>query len=193
MAKQTTQLNLSHGYETDAEHRHAHLRLWLRLLTCTSLLENEIRKRLKAAFGETLPQFDLMAQLERHPGNLTMGELSQRLMVTSGNVTGLVDRLIRRGMVQRIPSPTDRRILYVTLTHKGRTLFRTMASRHERWVKELLGNLDNADVERLMELLATTRESVGDVIKAASDRGARSRTVRKLPRKSRKVAVGSKR
>ncbi len=88
---------------------HESLRLWLRLLTCTLTIERRVRARLRERFAMTLPRFDLMAQLERHPEGLKMGELSRRLMVTSGNVTGLTDQLVREGLVERTPIPADRR------------------------------------------------------------------------------------
>src|SRR5262249_20722600 len=98
---------------TDLESRvhddhHDSLRLWLRLLTCTSLIEGRIRARLREAYATTLPRFDLMAQLERYPSGLTMGELSRRLMVTGGNVTGITDQLVDDGLVERRAIPGDR-------------------------------------------------------------------------------------
>ena len=79
------------------------LRLWLRLLTCTTLIENEVRRRLRDQFGITLPRFDLLAQLDRAPNGMTLGELSQRMMVSNGNITGLVDRLCEQGLILRRP------------------------------------------------------------------------------------------
>src|ERR1700761_7464393 len=92
------------------------LRLWLRLLTCTTLIEGEVRTRLRARFGVTLPRFDLMAQLERAPEGLTLGDLSRRMMVSNGNITGLVERLVESGHIVRVPHVADRRIVYVRLT-----------------------------------------------------------------------------
>jgi DNA-binding MarR family transcriptional regulator len=103
------------------------LRLWLRLLTCTTLIESEVRRRLRENFDVTLPRFDLLAQLDRAPNGITLGELSQRMMVTNGNITGLVDRLEDQSLVKRRPSPKDRRVQYVELTANGRKFFRTMA------------------------------------------------------------------
>src|SRR5687767_14029224 len=91
------------------------LRLWLRLLTCTTLIENEVRRRLRDNFDITLPRFDLLAQLERAPDGMTLGELSQRMMVSNGNITGLVDRLCEQGLISRRPSPSDRRVQIVSL------------------------------------------------------------------------------
>ena len=86
------------------------LRLWLRLLTCANLVEGMVRTRLRAEFGVTLPRFDLMAQLERAPEGMTLGALSRRMMVSNGNVTGLVERLVALGQVERARDPRDGRV-----------------------------------------------------------------------------------
>ena len=117
----------------DAETRatsddHHALRLWLRLYACTSLVESRVRRRLQTRFGTTLPRFDLMAQLDRSPQGLRMSELSSRLMVTGGNVTGLTDSLEDEGLVVRESDGADRRALRVKLTREGRRVFRAMAT-----------------------------------------------------------------
>ena len=93
--------------ERPGDHK-TELRLWLRLLTCTTLIENEVRRRLRDNFDITLPRFDLLAQLDRAPDGMTLGELSQRMMVSNGNITGLVDRLVGQGLIRRRPVPNDR-------------------------------------------------------------------------------------
>ena len=103
---------------------HAVLRLWLRLLASTTQIENEVRRRLRERFGISLARFDYMAQLDRAKGGLKMSELSQRLMVTGGNVTGVTDQLEAEGLVKRAAHPTDRRAYAVQLTPAGRRLFR---------------------------------------------------------------------
>ena len=142
------------------------LRLWLRLLTCTTVIENEVRRRLREHFDVTLPRFDLLAQLDRAPNGITLGELSQRMMVTNGNITGLVDRLEQQGLVKRRTSPRDRRVQYVGLTAQGRKFFRAMARANADWVGEIFAELSGDDVERLMQLLSKTktsaRKSVGN-------------------------------
>ncbi|HBZ07316.1 MULTISPECIES: MarR family winged helix-turn-helix transcriptional regulator [Massilia] len=132
---------------------HQSLKLWLRMLSCTVRIENEIRTRLRAGFGITLPRFDLMAQLERHPDGLRMGELSRRMMVTGGNITGITDQLEREGLVARVPDPQDKRAFAVRLTPAGRDAFAAMAKVHEGWVEELLGHVPAEDKERLIGLL----------------------------------------
>lgn len=141
-------------YETrGTEDDHEALRLWLRLLTCTNLIESDIRRRLSQQFATTLPRFDLMAQLERAPGGLTMGELSKRMMVTGGNVTGITDQVEREGYVVREVDPADRRVFRVRLTDKGLVAFRRMAAEHEKWIRELMGGLDEDEVRQLFALL----------------------------------------
>ena len=146
--------------ETRATSEHApDLRLWLRTLACTNLIENYIRSRLRAEFGITLPRFDLMAQLERSPQGLKMGELSKRMMVTGGNVTGITDQLVAEGLVVREDSPQDRRAYIVKLTPQGRQSFRKMAEAHEKWVVELFGGMDPKQRGQLYELLALLKTS----------------------------------
>ena len=133
---------------------HQALKLWLRLLACATRVEDQIRNRLRQQFDTTLPRFDLLAQLERHPEGLSMRELSQRLMVTGGNVTGVVDQLEAESLVQRQPHASDRRSFTVTLTPTGRRLFRRMAATHEAWVVELLGGWSAAQKTEVYGLLA---------------------------------------
>jgi DNA-binding MarR family transcriptional regulator len=125
------------------------LRLWLRLSACTVRIENQIRFRLRRDFNTTLPRFDLMAQLERCAGGLRMNELSERLMVSGGNVTGITDQLEREGLVARTPYPGDRRAFTVKLTEAGVKRFREMAICHEQWIIELLGGLSREEKEMM--------------------------------------------
>src|SRR4026208_549638 len=85
------------------------LRVWLRLLACTQLVEKQVRSQLRSQFGTTLPRFDLMAQLERSPHGLKMNEVSRRMMVTGGNITGITDQLVAEGLVDRVEVEGDRR------------------------------------------------------------------------------------
>jgi DNA-binding MarR family transcriptional regulator len=137
---------------------HQSLRVWLRMLSCTVLIEDQIRSRLRNEFGITLPRFDLMAQLERHPEGLRMGELSKRMMVTGGNITGITDQLEQEKLVVRVPDPNDRRAYSVKLTAAGRRAFERMASVHEGWIDELLGGLSNAEKSKLTELLSKVKQ-----------------------------------
>jgi DNA-binding MarR family transcriptional regulator len=137
---------------------HRALRLWLRLLTCSQLIERHVRSRLRGRFGITLPRFDLMSQLERHPEGLKMNELSRRMMVTGGNVTGIVDQLGKEGLVERVVEPADRRAFRVRLTRAGDKAFAEMARAHEEWVVELLARLGRRDSDALMQLLARLKQ-----------------------------------
>ena len=135
------------------------LRLWLRLFSCTTMIEREIRRRLRETFHTTLPRFDLMAQLDKMPDGMKLGELSQRLMVSNGNITGLVDRLVSQGLLDCQPAPNDRRTQIVRLTASGRRQFRTMATAHEGWIAEIFAGLDSDDIARLMKLTAQAKQS----------------------------------
>ena len=139
------------------------LRLWLRLLTCANLVEALVRTRLRVQFGATLPRFDLMAQLEKAPDGLTLGELSRRMMVSNGNVTGLVERLEQARQVARTPHPTDRRAFRVRLTEGGRRAFLAMAEAHQGWIKEAFAGLPPEDRPVLMAALARMKGSVRGV------------------------------
>ena len=139
---------------------HEALRMWLRLLTCTTMIERGIRRRLRERFAITLARFDLLAQLERVPAGMRMGDLSHRLMVTGGNVTGLVAQLVAEGLVEREPVPQDRRAHLVRLSARGREAFAAMAQEHERWIVALTADLSEDDVERLHGLLGRLKASV---------------------------------
>ena len=136
------------------------LRLWLRLLTCTNLIEGEVRGRLRKRFDVTLPRFDLMAQLDKAPDGMTLSDVSKRMMVSNGNVTGLVERLVETGHLDRRTSATDRRVQVIRLTKSGRAEFRRIATEHHTWISEMFGNLTPKDVRELMRLLAKTKGSV---------------------------------
>ncbi len=143
------------------------LRVWLRLLSCANRIEREVRRELRSAFGMTLPRFDLLSQLERAPAGLTMGELSRRLMVTGGNVTGLIDRLVAEGLVRRTPVPNDRRAARVRLTPAGAAAFRAMLPNHEAAIAAKLGAMKRSDLRQLQVLLGRLRNHLHDT---AADR-----------------------
>ena len=136
------------------------LRLWLRLLTCSHLIESEVRQRLRERFATTLPRFDLLAQLDRAPQGLTMGELSSRLMVSNGNVTGLTEALVREGLVSRLSEPGDRRILRIRLTSAGKRAFDAMTPVHEQWIDTMMQGLSRAEMAHLIELLGRLKQSL---------------------------------
>ncbi len=144
--------------ETPEDHAEE-LRLWLRLLTCTTLIEGEVRGRLRQRFDVTLPRFDLMAQLDKAPDGMTLSDVSKRMMVSNGNVTGLVERLVESGHLDRRTSETDRRVQVIRLTKLGRAEFRRMAAEHETWIADLFADLTPKDVRELMRLLAKTKAS----------------------------------
>ena len=140
-----------------SEHAHA-LRLWLRLLTCSQLIEKRVRAGLREHFDTTLPRFDLMAQLERHPEGLKMKELSHRLMVTGGNVTGITDQLVAEGLVERVGVDGDRRAFRVRLTPQVQAAFAAMAEQHEHWIVEAFEGLSPRELEQLHKLLGKVKQ-----------------------------------
>ncbi|HTJ98274.1 MAG TPA: MarR family transcriptional regulator [Bordetella sp.] len=139
---------------------HHALRLWLRLLTCANLVETEIRGRLRSEFDTTLPRFDLMAQLQRAPKGMKMGELSRHMMVTNGNITGITDQLEKEGLVVRTKVASDRRSSLIRLTPQGRKTFARMARAHEAWVKELLSGLPESSRKALFQTLGELKLQV---------------------------------
>lgn len=145
--------------ERPADHK-AELRLWLRLLTCTTMVEQMVRTRLRERFDVTLPRFDLMAQLYRAGDGMTLGDLSRRMMVSNGNVTGLVERLVADGQVERTTHPRDRRAAVVRLTPAGRDAFAAMAAEHEGWVADAFAGLQPGDHAALMGALGRLKASV---------------------------------
>jgi DNA-binding MarR family transcriptional regulator len=149
----------------DAETRihddhHLSVRLWLRMLSCTNRIENVVRQNLLVNFQTTLPRFDLMAQLERAHQGLRMSELSQRMMVTGGNVTGITDGLEKEGLVMREVDAADRRVYRVTLTAEGQRQFRRMAAEHEQWVIALFGGISTRNKEELVDLLGKLKHHI---------------------------------
>ncbi len=159
MDEQTVPLDAeTKAVEMPEDHRDE-LRLWLRLLTCSTLIEGEVRRRLRERFDVTLPRFDLMAQLDKAPDGMTLSDLSKRMMVSNGNLTGLVDRLAASGHLDRRVSPHDRRAQVISLTPTGQAEFRAMAAEHEAWIAELFGDVTRKDQNDLMRLLAKTKLS----------------------------------
>jgi DNA-binding MarR family transcriptional regulator len=150
-----------------SEHPEA-LRLWLRLLTCTQIVEKQVRTQLRERFDTTLPRFDLMAQLERAPDGLKMNELSRRMMVTGGNVTGITDQLVAEGLVDRVDVEGDRRAYRVRLTAKGRKLFHDMAHQHERWILDAFSALNDKEIATLHKLLGKVKDHARSISEASA-------------------------
>jgi DNA-binding MarR family transcriptional regulator len=134
------------------------LRLWLRLLTCTQLIEQQVRSELRTQFGTTLPRFDLMAQLERSPEGLKMNALSRRMMVTGGNITSITDQLVTEGLVERTVVDGDRRAYRVRLTAAGLAQFQHMAQAHETWIIKAFASLTDSETAQLHTLLGQVKQ-----------------------------------
>jgi DNA-binding MarR family transcriptional regulator len=130
------------------------LRLWLRLLRTSRAIEAQLRERLRVDFDTTLPKFDVLAALDRRGVGMTMTELSRFLMVSNGNVTGIIDRLVAEGMVVRRPHAEDRRAIFVHLTVKGARQFVAMAKAHEAWIDEMLGHFGGQETQIMLALLS---------------------------------------
>ncbi len=143
--------------------RHRELRLWLRMLTSTSMLEKQIRERLRTEFNTTLPRFDVMAAVYRCKEGLRMGELSRWLMVSNGNVTGIINRLADEGLIRREQRPDDKRSTYVALTGKGEREFEAMSASHEGWMRSFFAGLSEAEMLTLQDLLGRVKESVANI------------------------------
>jgi DNA-binding MarR family transcriptional regulator len=159
--------------ETSAETGQAALRNWLRLLDCSTLVENEVRRRLHAQFQTTLPRFDVLAQLdlarrERVPG-LTMSELSRRLMVTNGNLTALVERLAQEKLIRRATSPSDKRMSIISLTAAGQRALDAMTPAHRKWIVDMFGGLSPEERDQLYALLGKLRTSIHDSLSEPED------------------------
>jgi DNA-binding MarR family transcriptional regulator len=136
------------------------VRLWLRLLSLTNLIESEVRQRLRRRFDVTLPRFDVMAQLARSPDGMSLSELSKRMMVSNGNITGLVETLVASGHVERRTSSEDKRARVVRLTPLGRRSFSKMAAEHKTWISQMLREVSGADVAALSRLIEKMKASV---------------------------------
>ena len=145
--------------EDGADNR-AQIRLWLRLLACTSLIGTELRRQFREEFDFTMPRFDVLAQLDREPGGLVLGELPKRLMVSAGNLTPIVDRLVEDGYITRTPSPLDRRVQIVCMTVEGRRAFRRMAKKHGLWLASLLAAFPKERLEGLVNELDELKNAV---------------------------------
>ena len=138
------------------------LRLWIRLLRATRIIEAELRERLKKEFHTTLPRFDVMSALHRQPDGMLMSDLSRFLLVSNGNVTGIVDRLVADGYVVRSTREGDRRTSIVRLTEEGARAFRAMATEHEGWIADFLGDVGETDARRLSATLKAFRSNWED-------------------------------
>lgn len=139
---------------------HDALRLWLRILTCTNLIENKLRNYLREEFSSTLPRFDLLAQLERSPQGIKMGDLSKLMMVSGGNVTGIATQLEKEGLIKRVVSDADRRSFQVHITPKGTKAFNKMAQVHEAWIAEMFSCLTEKEIEQIMKTLGILKKSM---------------------------------
>ena len=138
--------------------------LWLRLLTCSTVIEKRVRRRFEERFQTTLPRFDVMAALDRAPDGLTMGQLSHKLLVSNGNVTAVVRQLSGQGLLSTTPAADDRRTSIVALTQEGRSHFAELAEAHHGWVEAMLAGMPADRQKLLFELLAELKVSIGSEV-----------------------------
>jgi DNA-binding MarR family transcriptional regulator len=146
---------------------HQDLRLWLRIMAVHKQITNEVRRRLRAQFDMSLARFDFMAQLDRAPKGMRMGELSARLMVTTGNITALTDELEADGFVRREADPSHRRAFLLRLTPRGREIFHAAAQANERWLVEFFSILSPRDKKLVFEALGALKTDVNRILKRA--------------------------
>lgn len=144
-------------------------RVWLRLLSCTMAIEKELQRRFIER-GTTLPRFDVLAALDRHPDGMTMGALSKALLVSNGNITQLTQKLKRDGLIEVTPLPSDRRTQIVRITEAGAQQFHKLARAHNDWIDQMLTGLDFSQRERMYVALGTMKISIA---RAAQGRKAR--------------------
>jgi DNA-binding MarR family transcriptional regulator len=140
----------------------AAVRLWLRLLTCSLTVEKRIRRRLADEFETTLPRFDVLAALDRRKKGMTMGELSQALLVSGGNLTALVRQLEKQGMLIMQRDPDDGRSWVVTISSSGRKHFKEVAAEHHHWIAEMFAGMSADQSQHLYELLAELKHSLAN-------------------------------
>jgi len=166
MAKDSALMSLE---DAAAPHAKQSLRLWLKLLAATTVVEKTVRAHLRLNCNSTLPRFDVLAALERASGKITMSQLSNRLLVSNGNVTGLISRLVEDGLVLRQTDPNDRRTQFISLTRAGRAAFKRMAKQHEALVDELFAEISGRDMDRLLELITRLNTSVHKKLELSAD------------------------
>ena len=152
-----------------APHAKQSLRVWLRMLRATTIIEKRIRGYLKTEFDSTLPRFDVLSALDRETAPITMSQLTDHLLVSNGNLTGLVNRLVEDGLISREIDPDDRRVQHVILTPEGRTTFREMADKHEALVDSLFSAMSDADMDTLLRLTKTLNAALHNGARPAED------------------------
>ena len=158
--------------EGSTDHR-AQTRLWLRLLACTTLIGTELRRQFREEFDFTMPRFDVLAQLDREHSGLVLGELPKRLMVSAGNLTPIVDRLVEDGYITRTPSHLDRRVQIVCMTVEGRKEFRRMAKKHGLWLASILEEFPKDRLDGLIAQLDELKSAVKNATQRAREQSGR--------------------
>jgi DNA-binding MarR family transcriptional regulator len=138
------------------------VRLWLRMLSATMVVEKRLRRRFADRFGTTLPRFDVLAALNRNRGGMTMSALSRALLVSNGNVTALVQTLTRDTYVVVRPSDEDGRVSLVALTDRGAAHFAEMADTHRQWIEAMFGGVTTSQQTKIYALLGVVKASLAE-------------------------------
>ena len=136
--------------EWSAEEERA-LLLWIALARCYRTFARAVAARI-AEYGLTTPQFGILEALH-HLGPLSLGDLADKLLVTGGNVTFVIDRLEEQGLVERVRSTEDRRVVKAQLTEEGRRVIAGVFPQHARAIAELARQLKPEEQEELRRLL----------------------------------------
>ncbi|MEE8296041.1 MAG: MarR family transcriptional regulator [Sphingomonadales bacterium] len=136
------------------------LRLWLHLITLTTVVEKKIRRNLKTKFETTLPRFDIMATLDRSGQKMTMGDLTSRLLVSKGNVTGVVASLVKQGLLKRERDKSDKRTHYLSLTNKGKREFSEQAKAHQGWINDYFSGQEMSELSAMVAQLSKLKETI---------------------------------
>ena len=135
-------------------------RAWLALLRCFSSIERVLMQHISQEYNSSLPRYDILTALALSKHSLTMGELASKLMVSKGNITGVVRRLKLDGLVRKVPSKTDRRVQSVTISAKGKRLWQAMHDDYDHIISELLSGQSEKTIRDLTKRLENTLASV---------------------------------
>ncbi len=144
----------------DASRKKEVVGLWFQLASCERSIEQRLRSHLSENFAVTLPQFEVLNELDRNGAPIVMSRLSEQLKVTGSNLTGVVDRLERKGFVKRFRSSSDRRIQRIGMTSTGRATYANIAADNVRWISRAFMGLTDKEIAQLRKLLLKVSLSV---------------------------------
>jgi DNA-binding MarR family transcriptional regulator len=140
------------------------MRAWLAMVGCFTSVERSLRRHFNHVFRSSLPRYDVLMALVHFPDGLTMGQLASKLMVSKGNMTGVVRRLQQNNCVRQASSRHDRRVRVVTLTSKGRTLWEQMHGEYRSVIEDVLSQLSKTESRLLTQSLMQAQERIDSVL-----------------------------